>query len=731
MPYAVINKSGCGIHKGRAKLRLDFFLNPGEPNYKRYADTPFHTHFIYPNPDISDSDLNAEIERCLNYFYAFHQHCWDKKVSFIDEWKKVPKVKGSVRDVFTRGNPQELSANQGKVQNLLLRAHEFKVGVSKVPPQNLNIGERGTIDVGSPATDRGSSAALSGSGQIFTRIEYSNPANADGTIDTVEAYFLIASSGNCFRVGSFQDNGGNNFTCHDGEEIGEVSSAGYHEYTGLSVDILTGEYIGCDGKQSGINLFIDRDSSGGVGKYYAAALCDPEDNATVSSNSDILSLYGTGTEEATPVNIAGTLSFSGTLSKVRKWVVEASGALSFTGAISKFTSKNIQGLLSFSAVTTKDAFKSLTGALTPSGALIKMTQKILAGGLFRLGRCEYYTTGDDIYGSLWGTSWKAQTFTPSQSHEVLRVKLKLYRYGFPGTVTVSIRATDGSGHPTGNDLCSGTTDGDTLTTDSEGEWREIIFASGYNLAANTKYSIVARASGQESSDDARWKEDWSSPTYPGGCLETSGDSGGSWSSYTTSDMMFEEWATLSSHGVITKLTGKRPSGTLTPAGALARNIYKNVAGALGPAGIVSTGGAVVDLVGNLTLVGTLVKKTGKNLVGTLTPSGVLGIGLFVAISGTLTSAGTLIKNTGKNVVGLLTIAGTTTKYTRKLMHGTLTFTGLVQKMTSKIVSGVLSFVGAIVRPGRDLKVRLSHRPYFDMSTEAKPYRDMTVESKDD
>ena len=76
---------------------------------------------------------------------------------------------------------------------------------------------------------------------------------------------------------------------------------------------------------------------------------------------------------------------------------------------------------------------------------------------------EYYSTGDDAAASIYGNTWDTQTFTPSVAHTITSVKLKLYKTGTgPGTITVGIRATDGSGLPTGSDLCSGTTDGNTL-----------------------------------------------------------------------------------------------------------------------------------------------------------------------------------------------------------------------------------------------------------------------------
>jgi len=155
---------------------------------------------------------------------------------------------------------------------------------------------------------------------------------------------------------------------------------------------------------------------------------------------------------------------------------------------------------------------------------------------------EYYNTGDDYTSTaIHSIFWWAQTFTVgAEPHTVTSVKLKLLRAGNPGTITVSIRASDGSGHPTGGDLTSGTTDGNTLPTGSPYEWREISLTE-YALQANTKYAIVVRALNGNSSNSLKWRADSSAPAYIDGCCETSSDSGSSWTSYTGLDMMFEVW----------------------------------------------------------------------------------------------------------------------------------------------------------------------------------------------
>ena len=155
-------------------------------------------------------------------------------------------------------------------------------------------------------------------------------------------------------------------------------------------------------------------------------------------------------------------------------------------------------------------------------------------------RYEYYNTGDDDRRILFGTWWRAQTFTPDTAHTVTSVKMLLYRTGTPGTITVSIRATS-AGLPTGGDLCSGTTDGDTLTTSTAGEWREISLGAGYSLSASTMYAIVVRALDGSAFASIRLRVDETSPTYTGGTDCYSTNSGSSWTIVFGTDLMFEEW----------------------------------------------------------------------------------------------------------------------------------------------------------------------------------------------
>ena len=160
---------------------------------------------------------------------------------------------------------------------------------------------------------------------------------------------------------------------------------------------------------------------------------------------------------------------------------------------------------------------------------------------------ESHTTGDDGDIEAYGVNWYAQTFTATDYHTVTSVKLLLYREDLPGTITVSLRETSG-GHPTGGqyvDLASGTTDGNTLTINTAGEWREIALAPEINLAVGIKYAIVVRAVGGTTTNSVHWRVDATAPTYTGGNVESSTDSGLTWATDDTKDAMFEIWGNYS------------------------------------------------------------------------------------------------------------------------------------------------------------------------------------------
>lgn len=162
---------------------------------------------------------------------------------------------------------------------------------------------------------------------------------------------------------------------------------------------------------------------------------------------------------------------------------------------------------------------------------------------------QFYSTGGDAGYLSYGVRWDCQTFTTVAEYTITYVNLLLYRYGNVGTITVSIRATDVDGKPTGADLCVGTTNGNTLPTLTTGESRRIDFTVPVVLSATTKYAIVVRALSGTSSKRFYWKYDSTSPSYAGGSFGYSTNSGSAWTLNTSYDFIFECYGSLTSSGI--------------------------------------------------------------------------------------------------------------------------------------------------------------------------------------
>lgn len=152
---------------------------------------------------------------------------------------------------------------------------------------------------------------------------------------------------------------------------------------------------------------------------------------------------------------------------------------------------------------------------------------------------------EDSSTNVYGTHWATQTFTTGSSgYTVDSIGLKIYRVDSCGVLTVSIRATAG-GQPTGADLTSGTLAQTNMTTSTDGEW-EHVDLTDYSLSASTTYALVVKATSGDASNKVVWLLDSSSPSYSGGSLGTSTDSGSTWSMDTNKDCMFAVWSAQSS-----------------------------------------------------------------------------------------------------------------------------------------------------------------------------------------
>lgn len=155
-----------------------------------------------------------------------------------------------------------------------------------------------------------------------------------------------------------------------------------------------------------------------------------------------------------------------------------------------------------------------------------------------------YTTGDSFGNSLYADNWSAQTFNWSTSFIATYARVKIARDGTGGTLTVAIRATNATGYPTGDDLCSGTLSTTSVTTSLSGDWYTIDF-DDYTLSANTQYALVARYTGESTSNDLYWRDDSASGAYATGMGYESSDGGATFTPLASSDddFMFEIWGT--------------------------------------------------------------------------------------------------------------------------------------------------------------------------------------------
>lgn len=149
-----------------------------------------------------------------------------------------------------------------------------------------------------------------------------------------------------------------------------------------------------------------------------------------------------------------------------------------------------------------------------------------------------FNTGDDNQFNIYGVNYGSQTFTTpaSYAYTITSVNLKLLRVLSPGTITVQIKRTSG-GSPTGEVLCSGTIDGNTI--DTSAAWYQVNMTTETSLEANTVYAIIVSAASGDAANYVRWRY-VGAGGYAGGNALTSTNSGTTWSSQTY-DFLFEVW----------------------------------------------------------------------------------------------------------------------------------------------------------------------------------------------
>jgi hypothetical protein len=147
---------------------------------------------------------------------------------------------------------------------------------------------------------------------------------------------------------------------------------------------------------------------------------------------------------------------------------------------------------------------------------------------------------NDIF---YGSYWRAQTFTPSQTHTVTSVQLPLLKVGNPtGDVIVSIRATNSLGQPTGGDLATGKIATSSIVASwSPARWYTFDLGAGYQLEQGKMYAIVWRAPNATASTPMYYWVNLSGSYSKGRVM--AGTNGASWMNLSVWDGAFVESGT--------------------------------------------------------------------------------------------------------------------------------------------------------------------------------------------
>jgi hypothetical protein len=148
----------------------------------------------------------------------------------------------------------------------------------------------GAIDIGSAATDRASTAALSFSMLLDT----TNPADGTGSLSTFGVWLYSIIVGDA-KIGTFSGSG-TDYTSRDFASVGTITAGSKQTFTFLDCDVSTNDVIGI---YLGGYASIEASESGGSGLYSLAGDQFGTGIQTYSLNGSYpISLYGTGISTA-------------------------------------------------------------------------------------------------------------------------------------------------------------------------------------------------------------------------------------------------------------------------------------------------------------------------------------------------------------------------------------------------------------------------------------------------
>ena len=141
------------------------------------------------------------------------------------------------------------------------------------------------ITIGETAEDRGSLLNLA----PRTAVNKGSPASGTGTITSVEMWLNLA--GEDIEVATFYTTDTDDLTTRDSEAIGSVASGSKQTFSGLDMDVVTGDGLGIAGSAGA----IERATFGYDGAWWIDGDYIPCTSQAFNwLSGDCYSLYGTG-----------------------------------------------------------------------------------------------------------------------------------------------------------------------------------------------------------------------------------------------------------------------------------------------------------------------------------------------------------------------------------------------------------------------------------------------------
>jgi hypothetical protein len=251
---------------------------------------PVFTHFIRISPDTTLPQLETEVQRILtpdvlvsaDAFLSDRTKTERRGFSQFRKMMAVPERLGSGLVLPKGYDARTLIAEANQKFKGLFGELDGQGKIVPIKP--------GTIDVGTAAVARASEGMFPS-----TRILKENPANATGSITSVEIFAVSGYDLTDCEVAAFEEVGTNTFTTRDSEAVGSVTGGSKQVFSGLDMEVGSGDYIGITA--SGGRLELD---TSGEGVWWHSGDQIPCTDLTFSSYSGYTaSLYGEGEEAAT------------------------------------------------------------------------------------------------------------------------------------------------------------------------------------------------------------------------------------------------------------------------------------------------------------------------------------------------------------------------------------------------------------------------------------------------